>query len=178
MSNEFRLRVLCYEAWADLGPCGYDALANEVLLRISASDRETALSEAVLAYSRDFAARHRPDRVDRATLRERLERRTERVGDCLLWTGKTDGNGYAAITIWSGEGRRTRRLSRVSHEEFIGPIPDGYDVDHACHSRDPDACPGRPNCLHIRCWNPEHLQAVTHAENMRRRKSWRDRKVH
>jgi hypothetical protein len=40
------------------------------------------------------------------------------------------------------------------YELVVGPIPDGLEIDHLC--RVPSCC------------NPEHLEAVTHAENMRR----------
>lgn len=37
---------------------------------------------------------------------------------------------------------------------FHGPIPPGLEIDHICRVR--------------LCVNPHHLQAVTHAENLRR----------
>lgn len=39
-------------------------------------------------------------------------------------------------------------------EKVNGPTPDGLELDHLC--RNPSCC------------NPAHLEAVTHAENMRR----------
>ncbi len=41
---------------------------------------------------------------------------------------------------------------RVSYELHKGPIPDGLFIDHICRTR----------C----CVNPNHLRAVTHAQNM------------
>jgi hypothetical protein len=46
-------------------------------------------------------------------------------------------------------------IHRKHYEQFKGPIPDGLEIDHTCRN--------------TRCVNPEHLEAVTHAENLRRR---------
>ena len=83
---------------------------------------------------------------------ERLEsqRHIDETTGCWSWTGAGHGNGYAAITIL---GRRAY-VHRVSHELYIGPIPEGMDVDHLCFNR--------------LCFNPAHLEAVTRAENLRR----------
>jgi len=43
---------------------------------------------------------------------------------------------------------------RLAYELFIGPIPTGRELDHLCRNR----------C----CCNPEHLEAVTHQQNMAR----------
>lgn len=43
----------------------------------------------------------------------------------------------------------------IYHEKYKGPIPEGLEIDHLCF-----------NGL---CVNPEHLEDVTHQENMRRR---------
>lgn len=43
---------------------------------------------------------------------------------------------------------------RLTYEWFIGPIPDGLQIDHLC---------GQPSCV-----NPEHLEPVTLRENVQR----------
>jgi hypothetical protein len=78
---------------------------------------------------------------------------------CWLWRGTitVDGYGYAG----------GRSVHRLAYRLFVGPIPDGLTVDHVCHNRDL-TCPGAWECLHKRCVNPSHLEAVTRAENTRR----------
>lgn len=80
----------------------------------------------------------------------------DQTGDCWLWTGKTDSASYGSFWL---EGR-TRLAHRVSHELFIGPIPDGFEVDHVAAR----------GCVHKHCVRPSHLEAVTRAENRRRRR--------
>jgi hypothetical protein len=69
---------------------------------------------------------------------------------CALFTGYLDKQGYGRI-LHDGE---KRLVHRVAYELCIGPIPDGYEVDHLCGIR---------NCV-----NPAHLEAVTAIENTRR----------
>lgn len=45
-------------------------------------------------------------------------------------------------------------------------MPKGYELDHLCHTKD-KICKGGKTCLHRKCVNPEHLQLVTQAENIR-----------
>lgn len=81
---------------------------------------------------------------------------------CWLWTGHVSPNGYARISVGGVE----RQAHRVAYEEFVGPIPDGLDVDHVCHNED-RACSGGPSCAHRRCLNPEHLAPATRSDNLR-----------
>ncbi len=82
---------------------------------------------------------------------------------CWEWQGK--------ITIW-GYGRFFYegvqvQAHRVSHILFKGPIPEGFDVDHQCHNKDL-SCKGGVTCPHRRCVCPDHIEATTEGENIRR----------
>lgn len=70
---------------------------------------------------------------------------------CWLWIGYVRPNGYAQF------GQANRRIvyaHRWSYQEFVGPIPEGLELDHLCRVR--------------HCVNPEHLEPVTRAENLAR----------
>lgn len=49
----------------------------------------------------------------------------------------------------------------------VGPVPEGLELDHVCHTRDL-SCPGGPTCPHRLCVNPDHLEPVTQRENSAR----------
>ena len=80
------------------------------------------------------------------TNRDRLLKRIDRAASCWLWTGYIAPNGYGK----SSEGW----AHRLVYEEWVGPIPDGFDLDHLCRVR--------------RCVNPQHLEPVTRKVNLRR----------
>jgi len=88
----------------------------------------------------------------RKSVQERLKARIEdRPSGCWERTGYRDRNGYGRIKI---NGRKVQ-AHRAAFEAFVGPIPDwADDLDHTCGNRG--------------CIKPEHLQPVTHRENMRR----------
>lgn len=94
----------------------------------------------------------------RLSLTERLVR-ARRITDlgCWEWQGSVTNCGYGQIFV-SG---RMRTVHRVSFEMFIGPIADGVEIDHLCSNR--------------RCFQPDHMELVSHAENMRLRS---DRQTH
>ena len=71
---------------------------------------------------------------------------------CWEWQGSTDGRGYGCVGM---DGRKVS-VHRLTYTWFVGPIPDGLEIDHLCRN--------------ILCCNPDHLEAVTMAENMRRRR--------
>lgn len=68
---------------------------------------------------------------------------------CWLWARSTKDD-YPMLWI----GKKRYRAHRVIYEALVGLIPEGLSLDHLC----------RVKC----CVNPEHLEPVTHAENVRR----------
>jgi hypothetical protein len=76
----------------------------------------------------------------------------EPVFGCWLWTGSLDLKGYGRIR--PNPGASMTSPHRVSYELFVGPIPGDTEIDHLCRVR--------------HCVNPDHLEAVTHQENVRR----------
>ena len=107
------------------------------------------------------------------TLRERFEARVSRLpSGCWEWTGATfKATGYAMLSVRGASGKWAPTVAhRVSYELHVGQIPGGLIIDHLCHTWDA-SCPGTPACRHRRCVNPDHLEAVTRAENNRRGRS-------
>lgn len=100
-------------------------------------------------------------KATRTPVRERIQSRvTVDPGGCWLMDGYLR-NGYALMR--DDEGKQ-RDAHRVVYEEYVGPIPEGLQLDHVCHTLDKD-CGGGFTCPHRRCVNPAHLEPVTHREN-------------
>lgn len=71
---------------------------------------------------------------------------------CWLWGGVVSKKGYPYFRAVSRQ--NTVLAHRFSYEMHKGKVPEGMEVDHVCKLR----------C----CVNPDHLEAVTHLENIRR----------
>ena len=84
---------------------------------------------------------------------------TIKSNGCWEWTASLDSCGYGHI-FFAG---KLRKAHRVAYELLKTPIPEGYEIDHLCRNR--------------RCINPEHMEIVSHAENMRRSPSFEKRRL-
>lgn len=69
---------------------------------------------------------------------------------CWLWTKKLNNMGYGHMGVRG----KLHYPHRIAYAEFVGPIPDGLQLDHLCKV--------------TRCCNPAHLEPVTGRENLRR----------
>ena len=86
--------------------------------------------------------------------------------ECWPWLAQINkGHGIFRVST-----ERRGQAHRFAYELAKGPIPEGLDIDHTCHNIDPD-CPGGNDCLHRRCMNPAHLEAVTRQVNLLRGKT-------
>jgi hypothetical protein len=76
---------------------------------------------------------------------------------CWIWQGARTSAGYGNL-YWAGK----QRLAHVvSYEFFVGSIPEGLQIDHVAEW----------GCKSRLCVNAfDHLEIVTHAENLRRGK--------
>lgn len=81
---------------------------------------------------------------------------------CWLWTGALHPKGYAKFQVYG----KSERAHRWAYQTFVGPIPEGFDVDHTCHSSAPWC--EEVICKHRKCVNPAHLEAVSRKEHGRR----------
>ena len=95
------------------------------------------------------------------SLVERLLSKINKTDGCWEWTAARSSNGYGLLDDDDG---KTRRAHRLMFELFIGPIGAGLELDHLCRNR--------------LCVRPDHLEPVTHKENMRRAAPFRPIKTH
>jgi hypothetical protein len=74
------------------------------------------------------------------------------MSGCWLWTASLSRQGYGQF--YTGTKGRFDLAHRVSYVLNVGEIPAGKELDHLCYN---------PSCI-----NPQHLEAVTRAENIKR----------
>jgi len=65
---------------------------------------------------------------------------------CWVWHGQ-HVSGYTRVKYRG----KNKRVHRVAYELRYGLVPDGLELDHTCNNKT--------------CWNPDHVEPVTHQEN-------------
>lgn len=88
----------------------------------------------------------------------RVWRFVNKTETCWLWTGFIDKPGYGHFRVGTKyapcDGRPVKYVHRWLYETLRGPISPDLDLDHLCRVR--------------HCVNPDHLEPVTHKENVLR----------
>lgn len=123
----------------------------------AAQPKTQCLSEGCVkdAYATGMCAAHymrsRPTVImmDAKALKRFFAKVTTTDSGCWEWQAFKTDKGYGIFKLPGSQ-----KAHRASYQHFVGPIPDGMEIDHLCANRG--------------CVNPEHLEAVTHSENIRR----------
>jgi hypothetical protein len=95
-----------------------------------------------------------PNILTRVTAEMTAEERLRHYGwtvtepGCWEWNGYRDIHGYGVVG--SGKGAQVK-AHRLSYETWVGAIPEGLLIRHACDNRP--------------CMNPAHLSVGTHQDN-------------
>jgi hypothetical protein len=98
---------------------------------------------------RELSERESPRKVDMKLLFSKCI--PEPNSGCWIWTYSLNKHGYA--NLYMGQGR-SKMAHILTYELMHGSIPKGFQLDHLCRIR----------C----CINPDHLEAVSPKENVRR----------
>lgn len=98
----------------------------------------------------EIGQRRAYDWDDLAKYEDAWARKVDTRGECWLWLGARKAGTYGFFHYAGRQGK----AHRYAYERFVGPIPPGYQIDHLCRN---------PSCV-----RPDHLEAVTPRENLRR----------
>lgn len=82
---------------------------------------------------------------------ERFEAQFIAGRGCWFWLGQRDVSGYGVLHLPSVR-RGPVKAHRIAYRLYVGPIPNGSCVRHACDNRG--------------CVNPDHLELGPHVVNM------------
>lgn len=88
------------------------------------------------------------------TIEDHLKTIQHSSNGCWIWQGSVDSRGYGQLMsnsiVW--------RAHRFFYTNLVREIPPNYQIDHLCKIK--------------LCVNPEHLEAVTQTENIKRSGAW------
>jgi len=84
---------------------------------------------------------------------ERFWNKVRKTDQCWNWIASVDGKGYGQFNL----SRKMVSVHRISYILAKGSIPKELELDHLCRNKI--------------CVNPNHLETVTHRENLLRGKS-------
>lgn len=124
------------------------------------------------------------DRFDRNVHRRPAEE-TPGFGPCWPWRERHTPDGYPLFDITGQGPTRAHRYAWEHQFDLFPPnewvledrwsattsgllIPDGWTLDHLCHTFCV-ICRGGSLCPHTSCVRPRHLEPITRGENTRRR---------
>lgn len=96
-------------------------------------------------YMSDWKARNYTP-IDRPTPIQRFMAKVQKTETCWTWTAYKNPKGYGSFD--------DTYAHRWSYEHYKRAIPQGWQIDHLCKVTS--------------CVNPDHLEAVTLEENLRR----------
>lgn len=98
----------------------------------------------------------------------RFWRKVEKREDgCWIWLGARSLKLKKPYGMFRVNNTMTRRAHVLSYELYYGPVPEGKELDHLCRE--------------TLCVNPQHLEPVTHGENIKRgveHGSYRNNRAH
>jgi hypothetical protein len=80
----------------------------------------------------------------------RFLKKLDVASPCWQWGGCINKEGYGRVTV-NGVSQYAHRVAWLM---FVGPVPDGLELDHLCRNRS--------------CVNPDHLEPVTRSVNVSR----------